>query len=260
MNQLMNWHFTVQKGMYFDNKIQINKCEVFTSDIIEDGFWNYAYIPSEIELESTLDDIEQLFREAKRQPCFYIADSNDNNTKIQLLEGNGYRLFSKESFMTYTNKNTIIPIPSIKSLKIKRVIETSMRKDFVEVFTSAYGGEITPEQPYGELDKSYMDALVRSFKGINKFFHFICYDKNIPVSIATLCFSDGKGGIYNVGTVPTHRGKGYGTAVSNACIREWSNMGGDLLFLQTEKGSSVEKWYSSLGFKLEFVGMIYCKE
>jgi predicted GNAT family acetyltransferase len=254
----MDWHFDVQKGMYFDKKISLNGCDIFLSDIIEDGFWNYAFVPSYIDLKLVLDGIEQQFQKASRQPCIYIADAQKHPTVIQTLTERRYVPLSEESFMTYSSKQSITVKPT--TLSTKRVVDEASQKDFVEVFSSAYGGEKTAEQPYGELDKTYMDALMRSFGGLYKFFHYICYEGKTPVSIATLCYVNGKGGLYNVGTVPTYRGKGYGTVATKVCIDKWLELGGDTLFLQTETESVVEKWYYKLGFNLNFVGQTYSKE
>ncbi|MCL2364868.1 MAG: GNAT family N-acetyltransferase, partial [Defluviitaleaceae bacterium] len=141
-------------------------------------------------------------------------------------------------------------------------------RDFIDVFTSAFGGEKTPESPCGspeglsrphdgELFKTIIDALSRTLNDNDKFFNFVCYEGETPVSIASLCFYDGKGGIYSVGTTPSVRGKGFGTVAIKACIDKWRELKGDELFLQTEAGSTAEKWYQRLGFKIQFTGRFY---
>ncbi|GHU42240.1 hypothetical protein FACS1894190_11350 [Spirochaetia bacterium] len=258
MQELIDWHFTVQNGMYFDTKTELNGVSIYLSNIIEDGFWNYAFVPSDISLENSIETIESKFNNVNRQPCVYIANSEDCSDKVNKLLTRKYMPLSEESFMTMKSHNKLIVKPSTATTK--RVADIKTHNDFIEIFTNAYGGDKTPEQPYGELDKTYIDALIRSFSAMNKFYHFVCYEGKNPVSIATLCFADGKGGLYNVGTAPAYRGKGYGTIATKVCIDQWFLLGGDVLFLQTETGSAVEKWYYKLGFELKFIGRTYCRE
>lgn len=259
MSNLMNWHYEVQEGMYFSRRKSFPLYDVFLSDVIEDGFWNYAYLHSDIPISNVEKELVELFKKENRLPSIYLVDDNPyHKESVDYLLNIGYSLLSTESFMVYQNTDTI----TIKNTSsyATLVADDRSQNDFIEVFTNAYGGEKTPEQPYGELDKTYMQALIRSFSDEKKFFHFVCYDNNNPVSIASLCFENEKGGIYNVGTNPAFRGKGYGTVATKACIDKWIELQGDTLLLQTETGSAVEKWYEKLGFKSHFVGEIYTKE
>lgn len=254
--QLMEWHFDVQKGMYFSRRTNLGSYFIYSSDIIEDGFWNYAFIPNDLDLSKESNNISSNFLSINRTPAIYIINGDSQQKKI--LSNADYTLLATESFMTYSNDKAIGI--DLKDFIIKQAIDEKTQKDFEEVFIHAYGGEKTAEQPYGELDKTYITALKQSFSNLDKFYHFVCYSDLTPISIATLCFVDGKGGIYNVGTNLSYRGKGYGTATTKACIDKWKELNGDVLFLQTERNSSVEAWYYKLGFKLEFVGEIYYQE
>lgn len=258
MCQLMKWHFDVQNGMYFDCCIVDESWNLLLSNIIEDEYWNYAIFMDTICCEQDLNRIEQVFIEKNRKSCIYIQNIFDKPELVDFINKNGYTLVAEEAFMVYSQKNNWTVKKS--NVVIKRVFDSETKNDFVEVFTSAYGGDKTPEQPYGELEGTYIQALIRSFDNYEKFYHYVCYNNNVPVAVATLCFVDGKGGVYNVGTNPKYRGNGYGTEVTKACIDEWEKLNGDVLFLQTERGSIVEKWYSNLGFNIEFIGSTFCKE
>ena len=258
MFKLMDWHFSVQQGMYFDKRKQTDGYVIYSSDIIKDGFWNYAFPTAEIALENYVSSIESDFKSLNRLPCIYLPNDSRYEERRALLGGRGYAELSDESVMLYG-----VNPPEIYTkgaLEIRLVTDAKTADDFIDVFTNAYGGEKTPEQPYGELDDTYITALSRSFADTQKFFHYVCYDGKTPVSIASLCFADGKGGLYNVGTSPSARGKGYGTIATKACIDKWRKMGGTELFLQTETGSAVESWYFKLGFELQFVGRSFSKE
>jgi GNAT superfamily N-acetyltransferase len=257
INSLMDWHFSVQQGMYFDKQRQANGYAIYSSDVINDGFWNYAVLAPNVDLSDALPLIEDDFRSLNRTPCIYLLDDVSYESRHEQLGANDYSILSEESVMLLGCTAPKIHVRA--NLNVRKVIDEKTAVDFLNVFTSAYGGEKTPEQPYGELDKTYFDALSRTFHDTVKYFHCVCYEVQSPVSIATLCFVDGKGGLYNVGTSPHARGKGYGTVATKACIDEWCKLGGTDLFLQTETGSVVEQWYYKLGFELQFVGRIFSK-
>lgn len=251
MNRYIDWHFSVQKGMYFDNVLKTNAYTLYLSNIIEDSYWNYALLKGNGSLnELSLKNMESLFLAEKRVPCVYLISGRDVVTEI--LTSSGYNMMFEESFMVFQRKVAVVD--KRHNCYIKRVKGEKDVADFMDVFISAYGGEKTIEQPYGELDKTYYEALLRSFANDEKFYHFICYVDSHATSVATLCFCDGKGGIYNVGTDPCFRGKGFGSAVTSACIHQWESLKGDVLFLQTETGSAVEKWYQKMGFESVFTG------
>jgi len=258
MLNLMEWHFSVQDGMYFDKRNETQSHIVFSSNIVTDGSVNYAILKNGICLKDKIDIIEQEFNNMQRTPCVYLSNDENYDQWSQFLEQRGYSILSEESVMSFDKKNTDIKLKV--DLNTVRVTNAKSANDFIDVFTSAYGGEKTPESPYGELDKTYIDALSRTLNDNEKFFNFVCYEGETPVSIASLCFYDGKGGIYSVGTTPAVRGKGFGTVAIKACIDKWQELKGTELFLQTETGSTVEKWYRSLGFEIQFIGRLFSKE
>lgn len=258
MRSLLKSHFEVQTGMYFDYDDTYGNWVFFMSNTIEDVFWNYAVIPENCDLKKELPIAEEILRKANRPLSVYVINEKEHPDYVAYLLKHGYKKVAEESFMTYAFPfgDKVIQ----KRDGVIRALEKTEIEDFIDVFTSAYGGEITPEQPYGELDKTYVDALIKSFKNTEKFYHYVCYFNGKPVAIASLCYENNKGGIYNVGTNPNNRGCGYGTSVTIACIEKWIELEGKALFLQTETGSKVESWYYSLGFKLDFYGSTYCKE
>ena len=259
MQNLLEWHFSVQDGMYFDKRNETQSHIVFSSNIVtDDGTVNYAILKNGISLKDEIEIIERSFHDMQRSPCIYLFNDENDDQWSQFLEQRGYSILSEESVMSFDIKN--IDIKSKVDLNAIRATDAKSARDFIDVFTSAFGGEKTPESPYGELDKTYIDALSRTLNDNDKFYNFVCYEGEMPVSIASLCFCDGKGGIYSVGTTPSVRGKGFGTVAVKACIDKSRDLKGTELFLQTDTGSTAEKWYQSLGFKIQFTGRFFSKE
>lgn len=255
MNTLLKNHFDVQTGMYFSRSFSDSGWIFFTSDIIEDGFWNYAILPEGRDSILSLPSVEAKFKSIGRSSSIYVINESARKNDVEILKQQGYEKMAQESFMTFAGDFVAEGLP--KNIQIIQASSANEITDFIEVFTNAYGGEKSSEQPYGELDETYIRALLESFNDTTKFYHYICYAEEKPVAVATLCLSNGIGGIYNVGTNPCDRGKGYGSLVTKACISEWQKKNGSVLLLQTETGSAVEKWYYSLGFKLEFYGSTF---
>jgi len=78
------------------------------------------------------------------------------------------------------------------------------------------------------------------------------------VSTATAWTRDGGVGIYNVATPPTHRGHGYGRAITERAIRDGFAAGADLAWLQAS--SLGEPLYRAMGFRQVETYLLFGKE
>jgi hypothetical protein len=251
---LLENHFDLQKGMFFSEKDTFNSFKIFKSNVIEDFSVNYACVMNNHIPENLISEIETAFEKLNRTPCIYLAGEQLSEENIKLLQKQSYEEAMIDSWMVFNNDLSFeINYPVV------RITNSKGFEDFKTVYVKAYGGEKTPEQPYGELPETYIQCLDNSFKNFENFYHFVIYDNGLPISIATLCYKDGIGGIYSVGTDPIYRGKGLGSAITRACIRQWKKLGGNLLLLQAETGSKAELLYSKLGFDKVFVGKGFAK-
>lgn len=255
----LQYHFLVQQGMYFDKKEIQDHCIYFGSDLIEDSVWNYG-----ISADMSSEGLKNFATFCKRinKPCnLYVPmESRQYNDELIVQEGflrpaDGGNEIITESWMSFKEKRYQLK----RNYNVVQVHTEQQKKDFIEVFIEAYGGGKTAEKPYGDLSESYTLALSRTF-GNSKFYHFICYENDVPVSIATLCYNEGNGGLYNVGTKPAYERRGFGLAVTDACIDKWISLKGKALFLQTETGTGIDTWYNKIGFDHLFYGAIYEKQ
>ena len=85
--------------------------------------------------------------------------------------------------------------------------------------------------------------------------HYLAKYEGKPAGVITAVSYKGFVGIYNVGTIPQYRHLGVGKAMMSVVSKEVGR--DDVLFLQTEKGSLVEKWYETMGFQTIFYGECY---
>lgn len=77
--------------------------------------------------------------------------------------------------------------------------------------------------------------------------HFTAYEDGMPVACATVVYGAGLAGVYTVATLPGARGKGFGCAVTEACMQDALDRGVDTAMLFASKmGYPV---YRKLGFE-----------
>ena len=112
---------------------------------------------------------------------------------------------------------------------------------FVEVALVAFG---LPEMVFDVLGRAQHEI---GFSEESPVRNFVGYAGGEPVSTGTVFYSHGVAGIYTISTPPDHRGKGYGSAITEACMADAKAKGFDTAFLQASKmGFSV---YEKLGFQ-----------
>lgn len=144
---------------------------------------------------------------------------------------------------------------------IKIVENEKEYNDFMNVLSSAYNDSIeNPEENvYADaVTECYYEA-VKNTMNSKEHLHIIAYDNDIPVSVATLNYVDGIGGINKVGTAQGYWNKGYGKQVIAYLIQKFEELGGGMLTLSTEYDSKNQQFYEKLGFKEKYVIEQYMK-
>ena len=101
MQNLMEWHFSVQEGMYFDKRNETRLHIVFSSKIMTDGSCNYVILKSGISLKDEIEIIECTFNDMQRSPCIYLSNDENYDQWSQFLEQRGYSMLSEESVMLF---------------------------------------------------------------------------------------------------------------------------------------------------------------
>ena len=202
-----NMQYELLNGMFFDTKEETKDYILCTSKVMDDYFWNMAYLKTEAN-EDIISEIEKKLKIMNRIPAIYIGkdDQYYEDNKKSILN-NGYKLNDTDVFMILTDyKNIDI------NIRIKVVETESEYNDFMQVLASAYNDNIenSNENVYADaVTKCYYDAVKNSMNN-GKTFHIIGYNEdNIPVSVATLNIVDGVGGINNVGTAQGFWNRGY---------------------------------------------------
>jgi len=256
---MMNKLCQMLNGLYLDNIIKTDNFSIFYSNLISNNFWNMAILNKEDSLDdvSILRDIEQIFKEINRQSCIYIPLIMHNHDRYKdLLISKGYYIGDIHSCMFYEAQTNDTNITN----KIIRVENKEQYNDYMEVIASAYGGEVTEEDPYaGAVTDEYYVAIKNSLDKSN-INHYVLYQDDEPVCVATLSTANESGSINNVGTKKEYQNKGLGRQMMAHIINEFNNLGGKELSLATEYNSKNERWYERQGFKTKFIVEQYAKD
>lgn len=255
-NNCLNMQYVLLKGMFFDNKKDSNNYILCTSKVMDDFFWNIAYIKNKID-KKFLIDLEEEFKLINRTPSIYIGrnDLNYNENKTILLS-NDYTLNNTDVYMLLENQVDIDITTDIKIVENEKEYN-----DFMKVLSSAYNDVIenADENVYADAVTECYYKAVKNTLNSKEHIHIIVYDNNIPVSVATLNYINGVGGINNVGTAQGYWNRGYGKQLMTYLIKLFKDLGGDMLTLSTEHHSKNQQFYEKLGFKEKYVMEQYTK-
>ena len=249
--------YKLLSGMYFDSKKDTENYVLCSSMVMTDEFWNTAYLKKKIDM-NILKALEKEFADIKRTSSIYIGRDTDvyYEENRNLLLSNGYVLNDEDVFMALVDVKKVEIVVNIK------VVENEKEyNDFMKVLESAYNDTVenATDNVYANVvTECYYNAIKNTINS-NEHIHIIAYDDNVPVSVATLNYIDGIGGINNVGTAQGHWNKGYGKQVMAYLINTFEELGGEILTLNTKYQSKNQLFYEKLSFKEKYVIEQYTK-
>jgi hypothetical protein len=258
IRKLDDFNSNGQMGMYVSERIKLEKGELIFSNIIEDTYWNYISnlnVNSKDEFLKLWDKYRKVMLDRKRVPCINILPTSNIYDKVQEYFGDKFYNFANNLWMAY-DKNFIY---EKKELDKEYTIEiTKDKKAFADVMLDGFNSN-NPGEPYGNTPTYYRCGIYNSFGCNNEYkkIHYLVRHNGFPVSIATAIVKDGMVCLDNVTTIKSYRNKGICRALMTRILDDFKDK--EIIFLQTEKGSYLEKFYNSLGFNEIFVGKSYCE-
>ena len=252
----LNMQFELLNGMFFDKKVETDNYILCTSQTMDDYFWNIAYLKNKID-NDIIRKLEMEFNSINRTPSIYISrDDKDYIENKRPLINNGYKLNNTDVYMELKeNKGVTI------NTDIKIIENENEYNDFMKVLVSAYNDTLEnfDENVYADAVTDCYYIAVKNTINSKEHVHIIVYDKDIPVSVATLNYVNNVGGINNVGTAQGHWNKGYGKQLMTYLINKFYELGGGILTLSTEYHSKNQLFYEKLGFEERYVMEQYMK-
>lgn len=165
-------------------------------------------IENNIDNELTDEAIESAiqFFEERRLPFIWWSSSPK-------LEQNGFLPGGMlKGIAVDLHENPLQPLPPIPDFHFKIAQSDNELADFADVFTKSY------ELPAPLTEQFMLSAVAAAKKGEQ--LHYIGYHKDKPVTVLTLCITAESAGLWNGGTLPEYRRKGFATALGHKALEE----------------------------------------
>ncbi|MFP4362849.1 MAG: hypothetical protein ACLFR1_03155 [Spirochaetia bacterium] len=239
-------HYTLQKGMYFSDRIEIKTGEVlYYSRYIKNSFWNYLSRISAGSVDEFAALVQQtipVFDRINRKPAYYI---NRKSALFPLLSRETLsKLHLRPAFSDAWFKTSLCSRKLLYQLPIKRITSREAGEMFLNIYREGSEDAVLPNE-YGE-------AVSRSVGLDNRrnFLHFVHTDSESaePDAFVTVILQNTLVGLYNVGVKYQRQGTGIGTKFLESVLSRCKEFGIDYVFLQAEFGSKTEAWYKKRGF------------
>ena len=194
---------------------------------------------------ATIEAILSRFEALDLPLTWHILPSTQPPNLVDYLEAWNFLLFDEEPHMVIEPANHIFDLPQIPGFTIERVTDTASLARWHQAAVASY----FPNMP--SLGQLFLDAYtLLGFDAQGPFLHYIGSMNDKPVAASTLLFTEGMAGIYDVCTIPSARGKGFGTAITLAPLLEAQAQGYSHVCLQaTRMGYPI---YERIGFTEQY--------
>ena len=194
---------------------------------------------------ATIEAVTSRFSSLDLPLIWHILPSTQPSNLADYLEAYDFLLFDEEPHMVIEPANHVLSLPSIPGFTIERITDTASLAQWHQVTVESF----FPNTP--SLGQLFLDAYtLLGFDPQGPFLHYIGYLNGEPIAASTLLFTEGMAGIYDVCTVPSARGKGFGTAVTLASLLEAQARGYRYVCLQaTRMGYPI---YERIGFTEQY--------
>ncbi len=251
----VNWR--MNKGFWISNIEETKEARFVFSDVIKDFFWNFATGIETEDPENLIEEIEEFYRKREREPAAYITPNTEPEDLQSFLEEKGFSCQARDAWMFFQGGE----VYRSRRLDFRLVDSDERAEKYMDVFRKSYGGA-GENETYGELPEYYIEVLKNSFErqlSTEKIRDFLAFRDEELVGIGTVNFQDGFAGLFSIGVLPEHRGKGIGSEIVAFLVEKAQERSPEEIFLQTEKDSKNEEFFKKNGFETEFEGKIMVK-
>jgi N-acetylglutamate synthase-like GNAT family acetyltransferase len=213
--------------------------------------WNHAVMLHGVEdLDEEVADTEDFYEEKGKRPAFYLPELESLNGFLTELRNRDFEEVFKDAWMFYTGGK--LPEGNSKA-ELREVSSKSQIEEFVDLFYKSHRADL--DDPYAGLSEEYGKQLKEKFdEDFDRFRvqHFLVKLGDESVGHVTFVENGEMGIIYNLGTIPDLRGQGIATAALRKTVKKLEQLDIEMIFLQTEKGSENEDFFSNRGFETRF--------
>ncbi len=259
MEDIIDIHLNGQLYLYMSNKIQKQDYDIYYSDLIDDEYWNFAYLKNrEVSLNEIFDEIKSNMNKLDRNPIIYIT-SNITDSKLQeKIEKSKLKSLYTDVWMTLDNLTQFESYKSKIDFCVYKVDE-ALKKQFIQAVMDGFSGD-NPEDPYESLSEGYKIALEKSFNKNNseyKVIHYLGTKEKEAISTATVVYKGNKAIIYNVTTNKKYQRNGVCKQMMSDIIKDLTKLNINEICVQTEQGFYTEQVYRKMGFIERLLGKAY---
>jgi ribosomal protein S18 acetylase RimI-like enzyme len=166
-----------------------------------------------------------------------VTPSSEPSDLAQRLEAHGLMCAERAPGMALELGALYEPSPATDRI-VRLASSESELDDFMDVFAKGF-----------DLPQAAVAGFGLIFRGRDRdrFRHYVAYERDRAIAVASLFRDQGVAGIYNVTTLPEARGRGYGSAVTFAALYDGRAHGCHLgVLTSSEDGYSI---YRKMGFE-----------
>jgi len=237
------------KSMYVDDIVEHNEYVHISSNIIDDGIWNFAYTSSD-NTEKVFDDSKGQF--VNRIPRVYVLSKNISKLKLT---------YYLQKYNVYCIDSWFCSDVSKIKLKLRSDfdLEIGLCEDKDVVINTIMEGFSTgdPNDPYGDLSPTYREALDVKW-GTGNVVHLIAKYQGNVAALASCTIKDNVAYLNNVTTLRKYKGHGIAKELILNMIKLLKEKNIKQIIFVTEKNAYTEIFYKKLGFTVVEYG--YCLE
>ena len=254
VSSIIRESYSFLKGMYIKDTLDADYGFYSYSSVDygdTDVFWNHALILQNIDnLKEKITDAEKFYQEKGKSSAFYLPVVEPVKDVLSELKQKGFEEVFTDFWMFYTGEE--MPKGN-ENVGLEEVTSNDEMEKFVDLFYKSHAADL--DDPYAGLSKEYGEQLKDKFGKSSDSFrvqHFIVKQGDESVGHITFVENGEMAAIYNLGTIPDNRGKGIATAALSKTVEKLESKDLDQIFLQTEKESKNEDFFSSRGFETKF--------
>lgn len=259
LEDLIDIHINGQLHLYASNVIEKENYKIILSDLIDDSYWNYAYLKnSSIDFNQVWENIKEDMKKNSREPVIYVISNRCNKEFEQEIKDFNLECLYTDVWMVIEDLENFRNYRSKLNLKVNRVGE-DLKEEFVQAIMDGFSGD-NPDDPYESLSDGYRIALEQSMDKYNSKYKIINYAgifNEQVISTATVLYKGNKAIIYNITTNKKFQKQGVCKQMMSEIIEDLSKIGIQIVCLQTEQGFYTEQVYKNMGFKEVMIGRAY---
>ena len=262
MEDIIDIHLNGQLYLYMSNKIKKQDYDLYYSDLIDDEYWNFAYLKNNLkDLNKVWNDVKVDMDGIKRNPILYITSNIIDSNMQENISNSKLKPLYTDVWMTLDNLDNYEIYKSKVNFNVYKVKE-SLKEQFIQAVMDGFSGD-NPEDPYESLSDGYKIALDKSFNKNDSEYqviHYLGKKEEESISTATVVYKKDKAIIYNVTTNKKYQRNGVCKQLMSDIIQDLRKLNINEVCVQTEQGFYTEQVYKNMGFIEKLLGKAYIEK